>query len=210
MSRPRTVRQGSEPGRVELADSVRRLIAAAATTSASASDLAVARDLAEAAAAALAPAPSAAEHRCRTEAGSRATVNPFGSAENPLAPPLRQLPSARGEYVAEFTLSPAYEGPPGRAHGGIIAGILDHASGFAVASLDILAVTVSLTVNLHQATPYGEPLTVKAQAGERDGRKVWVDAAISTTDGEVTASCRALMLQLREMPAWARPAIGGK
>jgi len=188
---------------VELADSVRRLIDATNTSAPSSRDLAAAKELVDAALAVLGPLPSVAAHRSETEAGRRRTLNPFGSPENPLAPPLLELPSAPGEYVAEFVLSPAYEGPPGRVHGGVVTGILDHASGFALRSLDVLAVSVSLTINLHHATPYGEPLAVTARVKERDGSKIWVNAAISTADGRVTASCRTLMIRLREAPTWA-------
>lgn len=194
--------------RAELAESVRRLIAATTISTAPDRDLAAAKDLVEAATAALGPLPSVAAHRAETEAGVRPTLNPFGSVENPLAPPLVELPAAPGEYLAELVLSPAYEGPPGRVHGGVVTGILDHASGFSLRSLEILAVSVSLTVDLHHATPYDEPLTVTARVDGRDGRKIWVDAQVVAADGRVTASSRTLMVQLPEAPGWAQTALG--
>ncbi|MFV2179672.1 PaaI family thioesterase [Actinomadura sp. LOL_016] len=204
MSSPRPAPDRENGERYELAESIRRLIVATTTGGASGDDLAAAYDLVEAAAAMLGPLPSAMAHRSTTEQGHRPTLDPFGSADNPLAPPLWERPSAAGEYIAEFVLSPAYEGPPGRVHGGVVTGILDHACGFAPRSLGIVAVSVSLAIDLHRATPYAEPLTVAARVDERDGRKIWVDAQISTAAGEVTASCRTLMLELRETPAWAQ------
>lgn len=206
-SRPSGSHDGAsaiDSGRAELAESVRRLVAAVTTGTTAARDLAAAKDLVDAALAALGPLPDLAAHRAETEAGRRPTRDPFASPENPLAPPLRELPSEAGAYIARFTLSPAYEGPPGRVHGGVITGILDHASGFALHSLGTVAVSVSLSIDLHHPTPYGEPLTVAARVDERNGRKIWVDAEISTADGQVTASCRTLMLQLREVPVWAQ------
>jgi acyl-coenzyme A thioesterase PaaI-like protein len=193
--------------RSSLAQAIRRLVADTTTTAASDDQFAVARELVESASAALRPVPGVAGHRARTEAGVQPTLNPFDSAGNPLAPPLVPRVAAPGEYIAEFTLSPAYEGPPGRAHGGVVTGILDHACGYALRSMDTLAVSVSLTIDLHHPTPYGEPLIVAARVDERDGRKIWVDADITTAGGTVTASCRTLMLQLREKPAWAETAM---
>lgn len=207
---------GAQPGdraaahsaaRAELAASVRRLIEATATRSTSESGLTEAKDLVEAAIAALGPAPDLAAHRAEVEAGLRPTLNPFGSSENPLAPPLVELASDPGTYVAQCVLSSAYEGPAGRVHGGVVAGILDHASGFALRALQILAVSVSLTIDLHHPTPYGEPLAVSARVGEREGRKIWVDATITTSEGLVTASSRTLMVELRDVPAWAQAAL---
>ena len=189
-------------GRLDLAESIRRLIVAATTGSASAHELAAARDLVVAATSALGWVPTVDGHRAETESGRRPSVNPFGSAENPLAPPLREVRSEDGEYVAELALSPAYEGPPGRVHGGVVTGILDHASGFALRSLGVLAVSVSLTISLHEPTPYGVPLVVNARVSEREGRKIWVDASLSTAAGHRTASCRTLMIELLEAPAW--------
>lgn len=197
-----------DDARVELADAVRRLIAVVTTASAGAAGLDAARERVEAAIAALGPTPSATVHRAETESGRRRIVNPFDSPENPLAPPLRPVRCTDGEYVAEITLSPAYEGPPGRVHGGIVTGILDHASGFALAGLKIIAMSVSLTIELHDATPYGEPLTVTARMTEREGRRIWVEATLATADGQVTASCRTLMVELREPPAWAAAVYG--
>jgi acyl-coenzyme A thioesterase PaaI-like protein len=196
-----------DEARTVLADSLRHLIAATTTAGADA-DFRAARDHVDAALAALGAVPSVDDHRLETQGGRRPTLNPFDSAGNPLAPPLRVTRSAGGEYTAEFTLSPAYEGPPGRAHGGVVAGILDHASGFALRSEGIIALSVSLEISLRDATPYGEVLTVTARAGEREGRKIWVNASLAAADGREIASCRTLMIELAAPPEWAALATG--
>jgi acyl-coenzyme A thioesterase PaaI-like protein len=193
--------------RADLAGSVRRLIEATTTGSTSEPGLAAAKNLVDAAITALGAAPDLTAHRVEVEAGLRPTLNPFGSVENPLAPPLIELDAEPGEFVAQCVLSSAYEGPPGRVHGGVVTGILDHASGHALRAVRILAVSVSLRIDLHHPTPYGEPLIVSARIGEREGRKIWVDASIATSQGLVTASSRTLMLELREAPAWAQAAL---
>lgn len=187
---------------VHLADGIRRLIAAVCATDGPSDRMAEAAELVAEATAALGPVPDVDSHRARTETGRRGLANPYDSPVNPLAPPLRPLPSAPGEYLAEVTFSPAYEGPPGRLHGGVVTGILDHCSGFAAASLGAFAMSVSITIDLHRATPYGQPLTVAARVAEREGRKLRVDAHIATEDGLVTASSRTLLVELAETPAW--------
>lgn len=189
-------------GHVGLADSVRRLITAVCLTDGSPDLTARAARLVDEATAALGPVPDVDSHRTRTESGGRVMANPFDSPVNPIAPPLRPIPCGAGEYVAEMTLSPAYEGPAGRVHGGVVTGILDHCSGLAGASLGVIAMSVSITVDLRRATPYGQPLTVTARVSERAGRKIWVDAAISTESGEITASSRTLLIELADTPAW--------
>jgi acyl-coenzyme A thioesterase PaaI-like protein len=197
-----------EAARVSLADAARQLIVAVTTAGTSVPELVVAREFVEAAVAALGPIPTVAAHRAATEAGHRRTANPFDSPLNPLAPPLRPLPSAPGEYLAEVILSPAYEGPPGRVHGGVVTGILDHVCGFALRALGIVAMSVSLQLDLLGPTPYGEPLRVTARVDHREGRKIWVEAALFRAGGDVLATCRTLMIELREPPAWASTALG--
>jgi acyl-coenzyme A thioesterase PaaI-like protein len=199
--------RGLRVSAAEFADTLRQVITASVTTDA---DLTAAHVLLEQSLRALGPVVSVADHRARTESGARRTVNPFDSPENPLAPPMRAIHEAPGEYVAELTLTPAYEGPPGRVHGGVVTGILDHASGFALPSLGVVAMSVSLSIDLHAATPYGEPLTVSARVVERDGRKIWVETGLRTADGTLTASARTLMLELVDPPAWVAAMYPGK
>ncbi|MCK5754643.1 MAG: PaaI family thioesterase [Mycobacterium sp.] len=180
--------------RVELADRLRALHESAVTNDADDATFRRAAALIDQALDVLGDGRSAAEHRAWiTQTGAR-SANPYDSAENPTAAPLYVVDNSGGLYTAQFTLSPVFEGPPGRVHGGVVAGILDHASGFAVHSLDIPAMSVSITVDLRDATPYGEPLTVTARVGDSSGRKMWVDGAVSTADGRVTATCRTLMI----------------
>jgi acyl-coenzyme A thioesterase PaaI-like protein len=198
------------PAHHQLAENVRQLITAVATTEETDQALARAARLVREATSIIDTLSSVEDHRLATESGLRPIVNPFDSPTNPLAPPLqtssRQEP---GEYSAEVTLSPAYAGPPGRVHGGVVTGILDHASGFAVATLGVVAMSVSLEINLHDATPYGEPLVVSARVADHDGRKIWVEATLATAGGHITASAKTLLITPLAVPSWAAPDQGG-
>jgi hypothetical protein len=67
----------------------------------------------------------------RHEATGRplAWANPAVGLRNAIAPPMVIHHEADGQCWSEFTLSGAYEGPPGWVHGGICALVLDHLLG---------------------------------------------------------------------------------
>jgi hypothetical protein len=58
-----------------------------------------------------------------------AWANPAVGMRNAIAPPMIIEHDADGSCWSEFTLGPAYEGPPGWVHGGICALLLDHILG---------------------------------------------------------------------------------
>lgn len=80
------------------------------------------------------------------------------------------------EAVAEVTLGPAFEGAPGRAHGGIVAAILDETMGFLLPVLGVVAFTGSLTIDYLAPTPLHEPLEFRAGLRTRGGRRLYIDA----------------------------------
>lgn len=78
------------------------------------------------------------EQRLRTKRATlrhadtgRAVVwgNPAIGLRNAIAPPMEIHREDDGSYWSEFTLGPAYEGPPGWVHGGVCALLLDHLLG---------------------------------------------------------------------------------
>lgn len=77
------------------------------------------------------------------------------------------------EAVARVALGPAFEGAPGRAHGGVVAAIFDDTMGFVLSMLRTPAYTGRLTVTYRAPTPIGEELEFtaarphRAQAGDR-------------------------------------------
>jgi len=78
--------------------------------------------------------------------------------------------------VARVTLGPAFEGAPGRAHGGIVAALFDETMGAVLPAAGTLAYTGSLEVNYRAATPIGEPLEFRARMTGRQGRRITIEA----------------------------------
>jgi len=79
---------------------------------------------------------------------------------------------------------PQAEGPPGHAHGGSQAAVLDHTMGIAawVAGHPVLA--ASITIDFRQKLPLGKILNVETWVSEREGKKVFTAGRIYNEDFE--------------------------
>jgi len=95
--------------------------------------------------------------------------------------------------VMEVTLGKAFEGVPGRAHGGIVASLLDETMGLVLAIHEVLAYTVQLDISFLAPTPLNEPVIARAWLKERKGRKFFVTATVKAGDTDL-ASASGLFL----------------
>ena len=117
-----------------------------------------------------------------------------GGRLNPQAPRLEFLDLSPEEVVATCTLTAAHGGPPGKAHGGIVAGLLDEVLGVAAMVAGGSGLTAGLDVRYRAATPYGVPLTITARLTARDGRKGFATGEIRA-EGAVTAEATAVFVR---------------
>jgi acyl-coenzyme A thioesterase PaaI-like protein len=78
------------------------------------------------------------------------------------------------DAVVLATLGEAFEGAPGRAHGGIVAALFDEAMGFVLSIACTPAFTGRLTVTYRAPVPLGVALEFRARLTRRDGRKLWM------------------------------------
>lgn len=99
------------------------------------------------------------------------------------------------EAVAEVTLGAAFEGAPGRAHGGIVAAIFDDAMGFVLSMQRTPAFTGRLTVSYHAPTPVGTPLEFRCRLRERTERKLWIDGT-ATSGSTTVATAEGLFISI--------------
>ena len=86
--------------------------------------------------------------------------------------------------IGQTVLGPAFEGAPRRAHGGVVAAILDEVMGHVLPIVGAVAYTANLSIDYVNPTPLGAPLTFTARLRDRAGRKLWIEA--SGTSGEQT------------------------
>jgi len=85
--------------------------------------------------------------------------------------------------VATTTLGPAFEGAPGRAHGGVVAAILDEAMGYVLPIIGELAYTANLNIDYVAPAPLRQELRVTARLRDRAERKLWIEAHGETAAG---------------------------
>jgi acyl-coenzyme A thioesterase PaaI-like protein len=94
------------------------------------------------------------------------------------------------EVVADLVLRRAFEGAPGRAHGGIVAAAFDDVTGFVIGRLQEPAFTGELTVRYLAAVPVDQALEIRARLDGRERRKLFISAELYNGD-DVVATCRA-------------------
>jgi acyl-coenzyme A thioesterase PaaI-like protein len=118
---------------------------------------------------------------------------------NPIAPPVVVHHEGNGRCWSEFVLGSAYEGPPGRVHGGVSALVLDHMLGEAASDgLSKARFTGTITVKYVRGTPLGA-LRCDAWIDRSEGVKVFARGTISDAEG-VTVEAEGVFIE----PAWAR------
>jgi len=89
-----------------------------------------------------------------------------------------QLEMERDGDVARgrFFLKQDHQGPPGYAHGGIVAAALDEAMALLIHDRDVLALTVRLEIDLEAPAPVGQFLELEARMESAEGRRMRVAA----------------------------------
>jgi len=99
------------------------------------------------------------------------------------------------DAVARVTLGAAFEGAPGRAHGGVVAAIFDDVLGAILSVLGTPAFTATLRVDYLAPTPMGVELEFRARLRERDGRKLWIEGE-ALHAGERIATAEGLFIAI--------------
>ena len=100
------------------------------------------------------------------------------------------------EVHCEVELGPACEGPPGHAHGGIIAALFDDATAFLTQVVDETCVASELTVHYRRPVPIGRPLHIEARVARREGRRIYTEATMHHGDTTVArATCTKVIIE---------------
>ncbi len=93
-----------------------------------------------------------------------------------------------GAVVAQVTFREGQQGPPGHAHGGMIAAVLDEAMGAAVWRAGYRAAALRVEVDYLRPVPLDRPVHVEARVGDVTGRAVRALSRITLPDGQVAAT----------------------
>ena len=118
-----------------------------------------------------------------------------------------------GSLRAKVQFGPLAQGPPGHAHGGGMAAILDEAMGGAAWLAGYPVVAAQLSLSFQEMLPLLTPCIVKAQVTGVEGRKVHTRAFLCSID-ESRIYCQGTGLfvvldraQLERLPAAAAEII---
>ena len=107
-------------------------------------------------------------------------------------------------YIAKFELATEFGGPPGHAHGGIVATILDEAMSKANKLKGRIALTRRIEVDYLRPIPLGKPLVVEGRIGSVRGRASYNHAEIRNGEGAVLARSRGKFLVVDAEKMFAR------
>src|SRR5438067_12665603 len=115
-----------------------------------------------------------------------------------------RLDEDRQRFVGRFRLAPRYQGPPGHAHGGIIATVLDEAMGKVNKLRSVVALTKAMEVEYLKPVPLGQTLIVEGHERRVRGRIHINVAEIRNQQGDVLARGRAVFIAIDPERMFAR------
>ena len=95
-----------------------------------------------------------------------------------------------------FFVKQDHQGPPGQAHGGIVATALDEAMALLVHDARVPALTRRLELDLLGPAPVGSFATVTAWICSEEGRRMDIEAELRDDRDEVLARARGLFVRV--------------
>jgi uncharacterized protein (TIGR00369 family) len=121
--------------------------------------------------------------------------NCFGCGlENPTGLRLKFFVDADSNVVSHLRLARRFVGPPGHAHGGIIATLLDEAMSKSNRARGILAMTRHIEVDYLRPVPLSQPLTLSARHAGTTGRRNHTEAQLTDASGQILATAKAVFV----------------
>jgi acyl-coenzyme A thioesterase PaaI-like protein len=135
------------------------------------------------------------------EPGDLYATNPALGSCNPIAPEVvvEVVDASAVRGTVRFGL--AHGGPPGLAHGGVIASVLDQVLGIATQIAGHPGMTAELTVRFLRPTPIERVLAFEARHVETTGRRIEAWGGIYGDDGQLAVEATAIFV----LPSAERP-----
>lgn len=124
-------------------------------------------------------------------------------SDNPKSIGARWFTDDEGNIFTEIELTEHQQGPPGLAHGGAIAALLDEVMGAAVWQSGFKVAAKRLNIDYIQPVPLGAKIKVLGFVTEKDGKKVFTYGEILLPDKEKAASATGLYVEAKHLFAAA-------
>lgn len=103
-----------------------------------------------------------------------------------------------GRLTARAWFGRGAEGPPGYAHGGSVAAVLDEAMGAAAWSGGHPSIAARIEVDFRLPVPLGIDAVVEMNVEKVDGRKITTRARLLDADGRMLAESAGLFVRLSD------------
>jgi uncharacterized protein (TIGR00369 family) len=116
----------------------------------------------------------------------------------------------RRRFVSRVRLARRYQGPPGHAHGGIIATVLDEAMGKVNKIRGVIALTSDMRIEYLKPVPLSRPLVVEGWERRVRGREHINVAEIRNQKGELLARGWAKFIAIDPAKMFARYLKNGR
>jgi len=108
--------------------------------------------------------------------------------ENPNSIGITMFMDDNGVITSEFTLEKKQQGPPGNAHGGASAAILDEVMGLVVWVAGYKVAAANIDINYLKPLPLNQPLLAEARVTQVGERKIFSSGEIKLADSTVAVS----------------------
>jgi acyl-coenzyme A thioesterase PaaI-like protein len=108
---------------------------------------------------------------------------------------LEMDPRDDGTVAGRFFVKQDHQGPPGYAHGGILATALDEAMALLVHHAGVHAFTTGLDIRLRAPAPVGAFVDIVATLESREGRRIEL-SAVATSEGTEVATSRGTFVEV--------------
>ncbi len=103
-----------------------------------------------------------------------------------------------GQHLhARIWFGPETEGPPGNAHGGSIAAVMDEALGLAAWAEGYPVVVGNLNVSFKNLLPLQKVVTLESRVVSVEGRKIMVHGRLFSDDNTVYAEGQCLCITIK-------------
>lgn len=115
--------------------------------------------------------------------------------ENPKSLGVRWNLMEDHSITTTVTFDLSQQGPPGFAHGGATAGLLDEAMGSALWAAGHQVVAVNLQVNYLKPVPLKQPIYISASIDKIEGHAIHVGSSINLEDGMVLVTGHGIYVE---------------
>jgi len=110
----------------------------------------------------------------------------------------------RHSMVARIRLRSRFTGPPGHAHGGVIATVLDEAMGKVMKIHNVIALTSRMEVQFLKPVPLHATLIAEGRPRAHRGRRYWALAEIRNQNGDVLARSKGVFVAIDPMAKFGK------